>query len=414
MKKILTLILSITLIVSIVSCSNTQTENIALTTASMFGDGDSSSEHYNNVIQSFEKQYDITIHDDSEISSESWKRSIRTSFQLGSDIDVLFYFSGSEVEPLLESNSLVDIETIQDVYPEYGSNISDSVMSSMTERNGLTYAIPIRGFWEGLFVNTDLFEQYNLELPTTWENFIIAIETFSNAGIKPISVSFTEEPHYWIDHIILSYGGTLEHNKILTTGTKAPDSWIGAFDLTSKLYQINAFGDDALTISSADTRNEFVNKESAMIVEGSWFTNNIVDQNNTIVMPFPSYKNPTLESNDVIGGYSSGFYITKNAWDDPQKQKLAVRFVEQMTSDESIQEFAIGGGIPASNIDIKDEITPIQTKGVDMIYSADDIIMPIDYRLNALSWEYIINHTPSIIENPTSTETILNNAANLN
>lgn len=31
------------------------------------------------------------------------------------------------------------------------------------------YAIPVRPYWEGLFVNVDLFEQHGVELPTTWE-----------------------------------------------------------------------------------------------------------------------------------------------------------------------------------------------------------------------------------------------------
>ncbi len=414
MKRILTLILSITLIVLTVSCSSTRSETITLNTASMFGEEDSSFSHYNNIIEDYQQYYNVIVNDDSEVSSEAWKRSIRTSFQLGNDTDVLFYFSGSEIDPLLENDALIDVETIKEVYPEYGGNISDEVMSFMVEKDNLTYAIPIRGFWEGLFVNTDLFEQYNLELPTTWEKFMIAIETFSNAGIKPISVSFSEEPHYWIDHIILSYGGTSEHNKILKTGAPAPNSWIGAFDLTKELYEQDAFGDDALLVSSIDAKDEFVNKESAMIVEGSWFTNNIIDQDTTAVMPFPSYKNPTENSSDIIGGYSSGFYITKNAWEDPQKQELAVRFVEQMTSDESIQQFSIGGGIPASNINIESDISPIQKKGSDMISSATNIVMPIDYRLNALSWEYLTRYTPLIINNSVSTEKILNNAANLN
>ena len=46
------------------------------------------------------------------------------------------------------------------------------------------------------------------------------------------------------------------------------------------------------------------------------------------------------KNTDIISGLSSGYYITKKAWDDPEKRDAAVQFVEYMTSDEMVTEFA--------------------------------------------------------------------------
>ena len=48
-----------------------------------------------------------------------------------------------------------------------------------------------------------------------------------------------------------------------------------------------------------------------------------------------------------------GYYITKKAWDDPEKRAAAVNFVEYMTSDEMVSKFA-GTGVTA----LKNGTTP--------------------------------------------------------
>ena len=38
----------------------------------------------------------------------------------------------------------------------------------------------------------------------------------------------------------------------------------------------------------------------------------------------------------IISGLSSGWYITKKAWDDPDKRAAAVSFISDMTTDENV------------------------------------------------------------------------------
>ena len=48
-----------------------------------------------------------------------------------------------------------------------------------------------------------------------------------------------------------------------------------------------------------------------------------------------------------------GYYITKKAWDDPEKRAAAVDFVEYMTTDEMVSKFA-GTDVTA----LKNGVTP--------------------------------------------------------
>ncbi len=431
MKKLLSIILASTIIFTLASCGGdepevsetqevtdespvvTDPESVTLKTVSMFGGTDPTRQYYEAIIDDYEDKYDVIVEDISSTSDETWKISVVADFQVGNEPDVLFYFTGVDAEPIIQTGKVVDIETIRAEYPEYGSIINEAAMEFMVEPDGNTYALPIRGFWEGLFVNKDLFEKHDLELPTNWKNFDIAVSTFAKTDIVPIAVSFADIPHYWIEHLVLSTGGIDEHKKVLEPGVPAPDSWVEGLDLLTTLNEMGAFSPDSTATSNDSISQLFKDKKAAMIVDGSWFLGGITDQDNTTVMAFPSYKD-AKDPTDIIGGFSSGFYITTVAWDDPAKREAAVNFVMEMTTKEAITEFAKVGGAPAAKINTPDGLTPLQTDGAKFSSEALRIDMPIDSRLTKNSWDYIVYNISNIVDGSASAREVLDQAANFN
>lgn len=68
-----------------------------------------------------------------------------------------------------------------------------------------------------------------------------------------------------------------------------------------------------------------------------------------------SAASPARESaraTDTIGGISMGYFITRKAWNNPQKRAAAVEFVSQLTSDETLSTF------------VKTEITALKSGAV--------------------------------------------------
>ncbi|MFV0519517.1 MAG: ABC transporter substrate-binding protein [Lachnospirales bacterium] len=439
MKKFISLTLATALVLTATACSSSTTETtdtssttgaegestesgettegeaVELNTVSMFGGTDPTGEYYQAVITSYQEKYpNVTVNDISSTSDETWKTSVVADFQVGNEPDVLFYFTGVDAEPLIESGKLVDVATIQAEYPDYGKDISASPLEFMVEPDGNTYALPVRGFWEGLFVNKDLFDQYGLELPTDWEKMETAVTTFAENGIVPIAVSFADVPHYWIEHMILSYGGVDEHSKTLTPGEAAPSSWAEGLQVLNDLYEMNAFSPDATATSDAATGQLFKDKKAAMMVDGSWFAGGITDQDNTVAIAFPQYSADGKDPSDIIGGFSSGFYITKKAWDDPAKREAAVNFVMEMTSTETIAEFAKVGGAPAAEIEVPSDLSPLQASGLEFSSAAKTVSMPIDSRLSKQAWEYIVSNVSNIVDGSMSAQEVLDQAAEYN
>ena len=84
-------------------------------------------------------------------------------------------------------------------------------------------------------------------------------------------------------------------------------------------------------------------------------------------MTFVPSKGVGRKTTDLIGGISMGYYITKKAWDDPEKRDAAVDFVEYMTSDDMILKFAQHSANPLKDAPEADTsvMNSLQVKAID-------------------------------------------------
>lgn len=386
----------------------------SLKTVSMFGGDDASAVPYQDLIAAFMKENPhLVVEDSSEISTEEWKSSVIESFQSPETTpDVLFYFTGADVRNLILNGQLVSIEEIQESYPEYGNTIRGSTMNFMKEFDGSHYALPVRGFWEGLFCNKDLFDQYGLSLPTDWPSLMSAIEVFSENGVTPIAASLKEVPHYWIEHLILSEGGAVEHR--LNPKDYQPESWIKGLAWFQTLFEASAFPVDTTTITNADSAALFVEKKAAMALDGSWFANSINDTENTVVLPFPVVPEGKMKEGDIISGFSSGFYITRQAWEQPKKREAAVKFVNYMTTVDSIAKICSSGEAPAADIPQSSDLSPLQSSTALLQQNAGEACMPIDSKLHKDAWKYLCAQIPLVAEDKISAAKVVEKLSQLN
>lgn len=418
-KKII-IIISIILVVIILTSSifmingkSSAIEPVTLYVDSMMGGDTPADEHYKEIVANFAQINDIPVVDRSEESSEAWKTKISTSILNDEDPpDVVFYFTEIDARELILNDKFVSVEEIREIYPSYGTNIRESTMGFMTEFNNKHYALPVRGFWEGLFCNKDLFDRYNLPLPTDWNSFLNAITVFNENGITPISASLKEVPHYLIEHLILSEGGYLEHR--LNPYTYTPDSWINAMDNFVNLYNLNAFPYNTFEISNSDAVSNFANKQCAMMLEGSWTQSSITAPDTTVVIPFPSSKTPDTATTDVISGFSSGFYITRKVWNDEAKRDLAVSYVTHMTSNDSIAHMSLSGGAPAADVTLASTQTTLSKTAQSLQENANNANMPIDSSLNKDAWTYFCENIPNLLRGEISSEAFVTEITNKN
>ncbi len=227
MKKLLAILLALTLCGLLPAAL---AEGVTLKTVSTFAGTDAAAGAYVELLEAWGKETGNKVEDASATSDEAWKTGVLNDFAAGNEADVLFYFAKTaDSAPIL--NKVVPISEINAAYPDL--DLMEN--AAIAEADGTIYAIPVRAFWEGLFVNTDLFEKYGLELPTDWAKLEAAIAKFNEEGIVPIAVSFADVPHYIVEFAIIASGTPEEHKARPAAIDEVPDSWKEGMALLNKL-----------------------------------------------------------------------------------------------------------------------------------------------------------------------------------
>lgn len=100
--------------------------------------------------------------------------------------DVFMTWGWGRMAPFAEAGKLYDLTDFIQNDPEISKVINEDNLGGVTF-DGKYYGIPDAVDLHGLFYNKQLFEENNLELPTSVDELIELCDIFSQKGITPIS-----------------------------------------------------------------------------------------------------------------------------------------------------------------------------------------------------------------------------------
>lgn len=373
---------------------------VTLKTVSMFDGTDPNQKAYVAIQEQFQKDYDyITLEDNSQKADQDWKAAVAADFAVGNEPDVIQYFTDAQANTVLATDKFVTIDEIRAEYPDFAKDTTEGALKASVNPDGVNRAIPTNGIWEGLYCNTELFEKYSVEIPKDWDGLVKAIETFKANGIIPIAVSLMQEPHYWAEHFMLYEAGVDEYASV---PEEAPESWAKGLENFKTLKDMGAFPEDTDTVKAEYTTQLFYDGKAAMQLDGSWRLGGINDAglgDKVTVVPFPAAKDSKTPYGTLISGFTSGFYITKKAWDDPDKRDAAVKYVEANISKEGITQYweANGkAGIWSVDMPKADNLTKVAEDATAMWESKVGTVMPTDARIGADPWTAVTSAVPQI------------------
>lgn len=367
-------------------------EPVTLEVVVMLGIGNPVADVFENICNEFrDSNPDVKLIAESKTSDETWKTSVAADFCVGNEPDVIQFFTDATANQLIKMDKFVTIEEIISEYPEYAKDTYEWALNQVANLDGIKRAVPTTGFWEGLFCNRDLFEEYDVQLPTDTISFENAIRKFREVGIIPVACSISNVPHYWTEHLLLSTLGEEEYTRPFIRVTP---EWEKSLERFAAYREMGAFPDNTDTIDNTYASELFINKKAAMILEGNWFLSNIQDTENTIILPFPGLWKATGDSKVIVGGMTSGFYISRRAWDNPNKREAAVKFVMANTSKEAVERYwESGGGITttATPVTVTRVYTPLEQSAMDYLSNADDMVLSTDARIEPEAYRELIS-----------------------
>ena len=341
MKKSVVLLVIVMVLAAVLSAA---AENVTLNVVTSYGGDDGNRANFEAAVAEYEAQTGNKVNDGSATSNEEWKARVLTDFETGSEPDVLFFFTNADAEPFVSAGKVVSIDEIRAEYPDYATNMKDSMLAVASD--GKNYAVPSYGYWENMFVNKSVLDACGIEVPGpdyTWDQFLADCQTILDNGYTPIACSLVEVPHYWFEFVVMNNGSLANHLDVpASMDDPAAAKWVAGLNDIKDLYDRGFFPKNTLTATDAETVAMFGEGEAAFLIDGSWkvgyFTGNHEDTLEDYVISYVPGKGERPAS-DAIGGISMGYFITRKAWDDPEKREAAVEFVSYLTSDEVLSKF---------------------------------------------------------------------------
>ena len=100
------------------------------------------------------------------------------------DIITCCRFSLHDASPL--KDSLMDLSTTNVVGAVY-----DTYLNNFMNKDGSVNWIPVCADAHGVVVNKDLFEKYNISLPTDYASFVSACQAFDKAGVRGFTADYS-------------------------------------------------------------------------------------------------------------------------------------------------------------------------------------------------------------------------------
>jgi raffinose/stachyose/melibiose transport system substrate-binding protein len=264
--------------------------------------------------------------------------------------DIMEYNKGNATAGLLSKQGLLTDLSSEATKRGWDKKLSASLQTTAKyDARGVMggdkwFGVPNYGEYVMVYYNKDLFTKYNIQVPTTLDQFQAAMDTFVRAGATPLSVGGAEYP---AQHIFYELALSQADRAFINSY----ELYKGKVDFhgSQLSYAANTFADwvkkgyiakNSAGIKAEDMGVAFEQAKFPMVVSGSWwygrFTNEIKNfQWGTFLFP----------GNKLHPG-SSG-----NLWVVPTKSKsksLAYDFIDITMKPEIQNLLGNSGGVPVA------------------------------------------------------------------
>lgn len=377
-----------------------------LNVTTTFAGEESNVQLYQDKVQEWIDATGCVVNDSSATADETFKSRVISDFETGAEPDVLFFFNGNDSNPFVEAGKVVSIEEIRSVYPDYADNMKDSMLeATASPADGVSYSVPFYGYWEGMFVNKTVCEAAGVEVPgpdTTWEEFMDICQKIKDAGFTPIATSLAKEPHYWFEFAIYNHTSPTTHTVMpASVDDETAKAWIAGLNDIKDLFEKGYLSENTNTAESSEVFQNFIDGKSAFYVDGSWKCGGIADSTDAIENFTVTYVPGTgnRKATDIIGGLSSGWYISRKAWEDEGKRAAAVSFISSLITDECVSQFAGVAATALKNGATVDESTlnQVQIESLTMTGNATAVTGAVQDLMTQDQRAPIFDHMPEIV-----------------
>lgn len=358
-KKLLSVLLTVAMTMSLCACGSTGQEKASgdsaggekvLTMWTIAVEGDSSHHAYQAAIADYEAANPGVKIEMEAFENESYKTKIKAAVAANELPDIYFSWGGGFSEAFVEAGKVLKLD---DYYANYKSELPQGTLSYATYNNSL-YGVPYVVSISGIFYNKKMFEENNLSEPKTWDELLNVCQTFQDKGITPFGVSVKEA---WVmamfnDALTLKCVGPEKLDKAFTENGQSyrDEDFMDAANKLQQLFDSGAFNEAAAGLSNDEAVAEFLNGTVPMFVTGAWLDGSIqsgaANPEDYSFMLFPACSDNAVLT-DSMGGAQDLLMVNPEASD----VDLAATAAFEIAKSVSKYGYQDGAGIAAWKVD---------------------------------------------------------------
>lgn len=348
-----------------------QEENEDIVTLEFLSNKPESISLYQSLIEEFEREHP-TIKIKFEVPPES-DTVIRTKLTRNKLPDIMSISGDSLYGEMGQEGFLYDFsdsEMLEDIQPAY----LDMLSRLVGEDVGGVYGIPYATNAAGVIYNKEKFEKYNLDVPTTWDEFIQALETVKDEGEIPLYYtlqdSWTAMPSW------NAIAGNLVSDNFNVQKTNGETSFQEAYkEAAEKAVTLTEYGQrDIIGVGYDDGNRAFANGEGVFYIQGNWVIPELLRINEDLELgtfPLPASNDP--EQNKVI----SGVDVTLTMSESTEHKEEALQFIQFMLREDIAERYTENQKAFSAIKDITQDEKAFE--GLEEYFTNDEITSFVDH-----------------------------------
>lgn len=250
-------------------------------------------------------------------------------------------------------------------------SVKNNLYAADTAIDGNVLAVNYESFYNLTFYRKDIFKEYGLEVPKTWDEFIKVIEAINAKGeYIPLAVGGKDEwplYPYGKDATIISSGkaSALDDMAAMDEPFTEGQPAYQAFSKMKQLVDIKAFGSDPLGIGFDEAKTFIGNANKAVMFPTSqWALGDIetsVEGNmENIGVMFIPYRDAETDPLYAVTEIGMPFMVTKSEHSD-----MAKTFVDWMFNEELYTQYLDKTGLISTVSTIETPYAPIFKEAID-------------------------------------------------
>lgn len=329
------------------------------------------------IAQYMEENPNVVINMDC-ILNDQYKEKIRMVVSTDEVPDVFSSWSGTFAQEMIASGNVLPLNDVYAADPEWAGKIAAASVAGFTF-DGVTYGAPWSQDGKVFFYNKTIFEENNLEVPTTWNEFIAVLDKLRAAGYEyPVAEGLADS---WA---VLHYLGTINQRMVdpellakdynAATGEFTDPSYVAALE---KWQQLTTYmGEVATAIDHETARNTLFITGEAPIMYLQFAEIAHVEKAMPEGFEYGFFNFPAFEEGKgdpkALTGAPEGFMVSNKAANVDE----CVKFVKWLVSAQNGRRLTNECGDLSSvqgAITLETALVPSQVEALEVIAEASEL-----------------------------------------